>query len=186
MTATDPGAPWEQVRSRMLGYVERRVRDRGTAEDIVQDVFVRVAANPEAWRAVRDPAAYLLHLTKHAVADHYRRTRREVPAPHDALDQPAEPPEEASEVQQIAACLTPLLNGLSARDQQALRLVDVEGASPAAAAKELGLSASGMKSRVQRARARLRDQLLACCAFELDSRGLPTAFEHQPACSGPC
>lgn len=181
MTTFDSTAPLTQVRSRMLTYVERRVRDRSTAEDIVQDVFLRVASNPEAWRAVRDPDAYLFHLTKHAVTDHYRRAQWEVPTSNDTLDQPTHPEPDETDIRQIAPCLVPLMVGLSARDQQALRLIDVNGKTQSAAAHELGLSVSGMKSRVQRARARLRDRLLACCAFETDHRGTPTSFIKQRA-----
>ena len=110
------------------------------------------------------PAACLWHLTKHAVADHYRRGGRETPTSHDVLAEAAEagPPVSPTDIQEIAACLGPLVNTQSLQDRQALQLVDISGGSQSAAAEQLGISRSGMESRVQRARARLSERLLAC------------------------
>ena len=60
---------------------------------------------------------------------------------------------------------------LSEDYQQAITLVDLEGMAQHEAAAQLGLSVSGMKSRVQRGRRQLRDMLEACCVIVLDRRG---------------
>jgi DNA-directed RNA polymerase specialized sigma24 family protein len=68
------------------------------------------------------------------------------------------------------ALASPLLEQLPEPYREALALTEVDGLRQAAAASRLGLSPCGMKSRVQRARAHLRDLLLACCEVELDRR----------------
>jgi RNA polymerase sigma-70 factor, ECF subfamily len=55
-------------------------------------------------------------------------------------------------------------------------LTELDGVTQAEAAARLGLSTSGMKSRVQRARAQLKDLLADCCEIELDRRGGVTAY----------
>jgi RNA polymerase sigma-70 factor, ECF subfamily len=62
-------------------------------------------------------------------------------------------------------------------------LTELEGITQAAAAAQLGLSTSGMKSRVQRARAQLRELLVECCEIELDRRNRVTRLEPR---SEPC
>jgi RNA polymerase sigma-70 factor (ECF subfamily) len=64
----------------------------------------------------------------------------------------------------------------------ALRRVELEGQSQKDAARELGLSYSGMKSRVQRGRALLQQALLRCCAVERDVRGRVIDWSPRPAC----
>jgi RNA polymerase sigma-70 factor (ECF subfamily) len=55
--------------------------------------------------------------------------------------------------------------------REALLLTEWQGVSQHEMAARLGLSPSGAKSRVQRARRRLKALLLDCCALELDRRG---------------
>ena len=63
-----------------------------------------------------------------------------------------------------------MIERLSDDYRQAINLVDLEGLAQHEAAARLGLSVSGMKSRVQRGRRQLRDMLEACCTIELDRR----------------
>ncbi len=111
----------------------------------------------------------------------YRRAavRREQPSGID-LDRYEPPPPEpaAAELQsELAACLRPLLERLAPPYRKAITLTEREGVTQVAAATRLGLSTSGMKSRVQRARAQLRDLLVSCCEIELDSRGAITSYQ---------
>jgi RNA polymerase sigma-70 factor (ECF subfamily) len=71
---------------------------------------------------------------------------------------------------ELARCVAPLIERLPGSYRQALVLTEVDGVTQAEAASRLGLSVSGMKTRVQRARGRLKDLLLDCCHVELDRR----------------
>ena len=87
----------------------------------------------------------------------------------------------------LAACLTPLVRSLPEPYREALLLTDIGGLTQAEAARRLGISASGMKSRVQRGRAKLKAALLGCCEIELDRRG--TVLDYRPRraeCDGEC
>ena len=55
--------------------------------------------------------------------------------------------------------------------RDAITLVEIDGLTQQAAATQMGLSLSGMKSRVQRGRAQLKQMLDDCCLIELDRRG---------------
>jgi RNA polymerase sigma-70 factor (ECF subfamily) len=88
----------------------------------------------------------------------------------------ANEPEESA-LQELAACMKPLMGKLALADREALRLIEVEGLTQVEAARRLGLSLSGMKSRVQRARLRLRSALDDCCLVALDRRGGVLGYE---------
>ena len=85
---------------------------------------------------------------------------------------------------ELARCLVPLLNELPEPYRQVLRLTEFEGATQREAASQLGLSLSGAKSRVQRARKMLREVLLKCCRVELDRRGGVVDYEARDGCDG--
>ena len=77
-----------------------------------------------------------------------------------------------------------MLSQLSPAYQEAIRIVDLEGATQHEAAQRVGVSLSGMKSRVQRGRQQLRAVLEACCRIDLDRRGGISAYtaRHPDAC----
>jgi RNA polymerase sigma-70 factor (ECF subfamily) len=72
---------------------------------------------------------------------------------------------------EFAHCLEPMLNEVSEPYRQAVTLTEIEGMTQKDAAEKLGVSVSGMKSRVQRGRGKLKDVILDCCEVELDRRG---------------
>jgi RNA polymerase sigma-70 factor (ECF subfamily) len=80
-------------------------------------------------------------------------------------------------LQELSACLKPLISSLGPADQEALQLVEFEGVTQVEAAQRLGLSVSAMKSRVQRARLHLRTALDECCRVTLDRRGGVIRYE---------
>jgi RNA polymerase sigma-70 factor (ECF subfamily) len=170
----DAEAIWQEFHRRLFGFIARRVSDRDSAEDILQEVMVRIHRHAAELERAPAVGAWVHRIARNAIADHYRRAvRRERPAGL-ALDGEEVPvPDVASgELRgELAACLRPLLERLPAIHREALTLTEFEGLTQAGAAARLGLSTSGMKSRVQRARAELRKLLTACCQVDLDRRG---------------
>ena len=79
-----------------------------------------------------------------------------------------------------------MIDCLPEKYREALRLVDLQGLSRQLAADRLGLSLSGAKSRVQRARVQLKALYLDCCHVEFDRTGHVLGFEpHCADCADP-
>lgn len=177
---------WNEMHESIEGFVRRRVRSAADVDDIVQRIFLQVHRSLPSLRDTDRLHAWLYRTARRAIVDHYRAPaqRREVPA-GDMLDVVPEPfdahasDDEASALQELAGCVSPLLAGLGQDDREALRLVEVDGVTQVDAARRLGLSVSGMKSRVQRARTRLRAVVDACCRLELDRRGGLVSYERR-------
>ena len=70
-----------------------------------------------------------------------------------------------------------MLGQLHPTARDALTRVDLDGQTHREAAAQLGISVSGMKSRVQRARRELKAQLIACCQVRTDSSGALADYE---------
>ena len=177
-------ARWRELRARLRGLVGRRVGNPEDAEDIVQDVFVRMQRNIDALSSAEKLDSWAFRIARNAVADHYRSAnRRDVSGEAaakameglEAVGVGGEPASDARA--EMARCLTPMVRGLPDVYRRAIELTELEGITQAGAAKLLGLSIPGAKSRVQRARARLREMLLRCCEIETDRRGRVIAFE---------
>jgi RNA polymerase sigma-70 factor (ECF subfamily) len=177
----DAEAIWQDFHGRLLGFVARRVPDRESAEDIVQEVMLRVHRHAGDLERSAAVGAWVHQIARNAIADYYRRTavRREQSSgiDFDRDESPLSEPASAELRSELAACLGPLLERLAAPYREAITLTELEGLTQASAAARLGLSTSGMKSRVQRARVQLRELLVGCCEIELDRRGAITGYQ---------
>lgn len=87
---------------------------------------------------------------------------------------------------ELAGCLRPMIEQLSQDYRDAITLVEIEGLTQQAAAKHLGVSLSGMKSRVQRGRKQLKQMLDDCCVIELDRRKGVIEYRSRRAECDPC
>ncbi|MGH3934135.1 MAG: sigma-70 family RNA polymerase sigma factor [Pseudonocardiaceae bacterium] len=168
----DAEAVWRDLHGPLLGFIARRVPDRASAEDILQEVMLRIHRHAGELKSAPAVGGWIHEIARNAITDHYRRAavRRERPAGSEIdLDRPAPAVPEPGPAElrtELAACLDPLLAQLPAIYRDALRLTDLDGLTQADAAALIGLSTSGMKTRVQRARAQLKALFARCCQIE--------------------
>lgn len=82
--------------------------------------------------------------------------------------------------------MRPLIDRLPDGQREALVLTEFEGLTQTEAAGRLGISVSGAKTRVQRAREQLKSLLLDCCHVELDRRGGINEYRARRGACGNC
>lgn len=182
---TNGAALTAEFLTRLRAFVRRRVRSAHDAEDIVQDVLTKFVQHDDAISA-GSVYAWLFTVARRTIIDR-ARTAGPVPAGGDAIDSIpiidlADDPSASSE---LARCMEPMLESLGRDDRRLLQRIDMLGESQADVARELGLSMSGLKSRVQRARRRLRARLEACCTVDRDGTGRPINSRRRRP-DGPC
>jgi RNA polymerase sigma-70 factor, ECF subfamily len=168
---------WHQHLDELRGFLTKRLPDRSQVDEILQVVFERVLVKREALCQLDNPRAWLFTVTRHALVDLWRRERQAEPLPPDlaATESDAEP------LADLAPCVSKVWGELSQDEQAVLRLVDLEGISQTDLAARLGLSPTGARSRVQRARKRLSLILVERCQVQFDAQGRVT--NHTPSCS---
>src|SRR5437588_3337959 len=74
------GGAWEDLISRyegrLLAYVQRRLRDRSTSEDVVQETFIGFLNSLPTFDDRRELQTYLFTIAAHKLTDHLRRSGR--------------------------------------------------------------------------------------------------------------
>jgi len=193
--AHDAQTIWQEVHTGLRAFIAKRVANEAEVEDILQEAFLRIHRKLDS---VKDPhrlMSWIYQVTRHAIIDHYRSpVRRRETAAGLAGDLEAAHPtalpasgDEAGRLRtELAGCLRPMIERLAADYRQAVTLVELEGLTQQAAAKQLGLSVSGMKSRVQRGRRQLKRMLDDCCAIELDRRRGVADYTVRDPRTNPC
>jgi RNA polymerase sigma-70 factor (ECF subfamily) len=177
-TTNDVKAIWRSFHQRLRGFILQRVNNPADVDDILQEVFVRIYQRLTTVRESDRLQSWIFTITRNAIIDYYRNVKRQPEfASESALETLVmdEDPEVFN--QQMAGCLRPLLEHLPEHYREAVQLAELEGMTQAAIAQELGISLSGMKSRVQRGRQKLKDLLQTCCQIEMDATGNVIEYE---------
>jgi RNA polymerase sigma-70 factor, ECF subfamily len=172
---------WHEFAEKLGQFIRARVSDPATAEDILQDVFVKIQ---QRLGQLQDPAKlqnWIYLIARNAVIDHYRTRKETVEVPETL---PAEPAENDPEIEGLKASFRQMIYSLPEPYRDALVLTELEGLTQKDLAERLGISVSGAKSRVQRAREQLKEMLHKCCTFEFDRRG--GLIDCTPRTSGSC
>lgn len=170
---------WEAFHPRLMQFIRTRIPEEQSAEDILQEVFLKIHTRIDTLRDEEKLQSWIYQIARNAIADHYRAQKSTLELP-EALPLPDEPFAEDEVVKELVPSIKVMVNNLPSEYRQALILTEYEGLTQRELAERLGLSLSGAKSRVQRAREKLKTMLLDCCHFEFDRLG--KVIDYQPKC----
>ena len=158
---------WIQHEPELRGWARHRLDSTADVEDLLQDLFLKALRQGERFCSVQNARAWLFEVARNTLADRLRVARTTVELPDDL----ATPEEEAEAIDTLTACLPRVLAELTPEDRDAITLCDLQGMAQAEYAKARGLTLSAAKSRVQRARARMKAQMTVACQVQLDDAG---------------
>ena len=137
------------------------LRSRAEAEDVVQDVFVRVVERKHKLVAIREMRVWLVRIAWNLALDRRRRVRPEqfdVGFAESLVGSDVSADKALDEAQRMAAVLREL-ERLPKAEKHALLLAAIEELGMAEMAEVLGRSESAVRALLFRARTRLRERL---------------------------
>ncbi|HXO04782.1 MAG TPA: RNA polymerase sigma factor [Candidatus Sulfotelmatobacter sp.] len=169
--------PW---RKPLFGYIYRMVTLRQDAEDLLQDVLVRVLENIRGYRGEARFKSWVFGIATHVCLDHLRsRKRWRVEAQLLGEKETDADPEKLSEIRQlmhgpefhyeirehIAFCFSCISRTLPPEEQAAVMLREVLGFTSDEAASILGVSEPVCRHRLSAARAKMIQDYDGLCAL---------------------
>lgn len=181
-----PEALWERFHQDLRAFLAKRIAGKADVDDLLQAIYLRIHTTLSRPIELVHPRGWIFQVARSVLIDHLRAAR----AKDAQMSQVAE--ENSSEAElsvlgdddeeaeaTLIGCLKPVLETLPEPYRQALVWTELHNMSQREAASLAGISVAGMKSRVQRGRAHLKDALLACCDVQLDRRRHPIACERK-------
>ncbi len=168
---------WDAHEVELRSWLLRHLNlDEDLADEFLQNVFFKAIRQGKKFCEVEKARAWLFATARNAIIDYYRVRKIQVPVPENLPDLQETP----RAIDSLASCLPRALSDLGEQDADILRQCDIEGVSQVAYAKEHGLSIPGAKSRLQRARRRLRIHLTEKCQVRHDDEGTICCFVPCP------
>ncbi|MDP1647828.1 MAG: sigma-70 family RNA polymerase sigma factor [Rubrivivax sp.] len=164
-------AAWKAHEGELRGYLRHRMTDPGVADDVLQDVFVKAMRQGQGFCALDNPRAWLFQVARNAVVDRLRTAHDHEPLTDELVARTPLNAEPMAPIDALAECVLRTLGELPPEDAAIVRACDLEGQTQRAYARANGLSLPAAKSRLLRARQRLRDRLTRVCQVRFEPDG---------------
>jgi RNA polymerase sigma-70 factor (ECF subfamily) len=171
-------AAFDQLMTRyqmpVRSYLARRLNDRESAEDLTQEVFLRVFRSRRSYEPRSKFSTWLFTIVNNVAANAHRRrrARREFAASRigsgegsseqDLFSRPDrhEPPLQRLQRSEASQAVHAAIGTLNERQRSAIRLCKMQGLSYAEVAREMGITTKAVKSLLNRAKVNLHDALV--------------------------
>jgi RNA polymerase sigma-70 factor (ECF subfamily) len=166
---------WGKHEAELRGFLTRQSGNPAQAEDILQETFLRAVAEGAGFCSLENPRAWLFRVARNQFIDQTRKAETK----NRSSDIPDDFPDDVTEIPVIKTldvCLPKVLAKMDIEDREAIERCDLEGMLQAQFAEEKGLTLAGAKSRVQRARKRLKSELIKLCKVNFDETGNVCCF----------
>ncbi|MGL4206599.1 MAG: sigma-70 family RNA polymerase sigma factor [Aeromonadaceae bacterium] len=168
---------WQQHEPELRGWFSYRLRDKERVADALQELFLKAMTQGSRFCTIADPRAWLFEVARHHLVDLQRKHKEWLPLPDDLHhEEPA-----LAVVDELTGCLPRVLSELSEADRRILSCCDIEGMTQQAFATAQGITLAAAKSRLLRARIRLKEQLTHSCQVRLDAEGKVCCYTPRPA-----
>jgi RNA polymerase sigma-70 factor (ECF subfamily) len=167
---------WDKHEAELRAWLKGRLHHADDANDVLQQVFEKALLQGEKFCSVGNARAWLFQVARNILIDRYRMQHHELPLPDELLaDVPV-----VDAVDELSECLPRVLSELSPDDRAIIVQCDLNGVSQQAYADAKKMSLPAVKSRIQRARRRLRDTLEKNCQVRTDESGHVCCFVPRP------
>ena len=153
---------WNDFSARLENFIATKVANRELAKDLLQEVFVKIHLKSAQLENNDKLTSWLYTITRNTITDYYRKKKLPIDSNQELAFLNASEENEA-DVISFNKCLEPIVNNLPEKYKRALIKTSFENQSQKDFAVAEKLSYTAAKSRVQRARAMVKDLVVECC-----------------------
>lgn len=168
----------EEMAVPLKSFVRKHIANEQDAEEITQDVLLKIFNGANSLKDDSRIHAWIYRITRNAIIDYYRKANKCVDFVElkDELEEKLYEDENSNK--EIAGCLKAMIENLPEKYREAILLAELNDLTHKELGELLGISISGAKSRVQRARKMLKGMLTSCCSLEFDGMGNIIDYKH--------
>ncbi|CAM3758073.1 ECF RNA polymerase sigma factor SigE [Vibrio aerogenes CECT 7868] len=165
---------WHLSESVLFHWLLRLCGDQDLAFDLLQETFLRALSQDKDFCTIKNQQAWLFRVARNLLTDEQRKKHQFTTDADITFDILPDVPQELPPVDSLAQCLPKALGKMSAEDRAIIEACDLQGMGQQQYAASHNLTLPAAKSRIQRARLRLREILKTQCRIRFD--------EHQKVC----
>lgn len=168
----------EEMEMPLKSFVRKHIANEQDVEEITQDVLLKIFNGVNSLKDNSKIQAWIYRITRNAIIDYYRKNNKPIGVVELNEEVEEKSCEDQNSNKEIAGCLKAMIENLPDNYKQAILLIELNHLTHKELGELLGISTSGAKSRVQRARKMLKEMLTSCCSLEFDSMGNIIDYRH--------
>jgi RNA polymerase sigma-70 factor (ECF subfamily) len=178
---------YSQFNRALLSFIQTKIKSKEDAEDILQNVFMKISSNLEKLSDEDKLPAWIFAITRNAIVDYYRgnASRKNVTPgdeiAHDMMDEDSSDPTKG-----LDQCVKTMIDLLPAEYKNIIIDSELNGTRQKDLAKKYNMPYPSMRSKVQRGRERLKQLFYNCCYIETDTHGNVLSAYSRNGCNGSC
>ena len=173
---------WEEFSDKLYRFILAKVNDKELAKDLLQEVFIKIHSNIDSLDNADVLSSWLFTITRNTVYDYYR-SKKAYKKEKKQLELDGFGFEDDEINSLCETCLYLFLEELPEKYREAIIHTDLGELSQKEYAEEIGISYSGLKSRVQRGREQLNIHFKECCFVENNSGESACKNKDEFACT---
>ena len=160
---------WIDLNEELYRFINKKMKDEDLAKDILQESFIKILSNIDQLKDTSKLTSWIYQITRNTIIDYYRKSRLQTFSIYnfDILENEADD----FEYSQLSNCIHQKIEQLSTKHHQAISLTSFKNISQKELANLLDISYSGAKSRVQKARNILKENIKDCPNAKFDKFG---------------
>ena len=170
---------YEDFSGKIRAYVKGKVRSPEDIDDLTQEIFIKIHTSLATLKDEKKLAPWIYSIVRNSITDYYRRKDTGSTGVDENLSYSDD--DEEKNISGILYCLNVFIDRLPEKYREPVILSDIKGVKQKDLAKRMGLSYSGLKSRVQRGREMIKDMFIECCGlpYSEDGKLIGDCMDHE-------
>ena len=167
----------------LLGFIKSKVNNHEDAEDILQNVFIKVAGGLGDLNKKEKLHSWIYSITRNSIIDYYRSSTNKKSISFEEDTAKGFTNEDYIDTTKgLDCCLIDIVNQLPDEYRDIIIDVEINGIKQKDLVEKYQLAYPSIRSRIQRGREKLKQLLLDCCNIQWDTRGNILEVRSKSAC----
>ncbi len=173
---------WQQHESDIRAWLLSKTHSIEQTEDLMQETFLKAMHHQEKFCSLADSKSWLFKMIRNSWIDDYRthHTTDELTPEIIAGAATLTPADKQAPIVNLQSCLPRVLSELCEEDRDVIQCCDLNGMTQAEYARLRDISIAGAKSRIQRARKKLKQHLTIACQVKMDNKHVCCHIPRKP------
>lgn len=164
-----------QLYNPLLGYVKKRVRNQEDAEDLTQDVFLKLSKSNSD--GVDNLKSWLYTIAKNTITDYYRKKELQTNSIEEDAFFDFDIDSDAGVA--LGKCVNSFINQLPEEYRELMILSELKGIPQKEIAEQLNINYVTVRSKIQRGRKKLKELFEGCCTILQGGKGSILDYESK-------
>jgi RNA polymerase sigma-70 factor, ECF subfamily len=172
---------WLQFHDRLLAFIMKSISDKAIAEDILQEVFVKIHHKLNTLDDSTKLQPWIYQIARNQVADHFRSIKKGKEGSLTGIEN-IEVTESNEVIEEAVQDVINFMDAMPPEHCDPLCAIEIDGLSVKQYAEREGISYAAAKSRVQRSRKMLKEMMMNCCDYQFDKYGKVISITPKICC----